>query len=72
MAHIQTRYMEAAVADFRGQYFGQRLHTAFFHFALFFNDQGHSPHTDDHAVAAAIKRQSRFRYVGLRCSGAGS
>ena len=71
MPHVQAGNVEAAVADFRGQQFGQRFHAAFFHFALFFHNQRHRTHAHNHAVAAAVKRQGGFGHVRFRRGGAG-
>ena len=71
VGNVQAGYVEAAVADFRFQQFGQRFHTAFGYFAFFFHHQRYGTHTYNHTVAAAVKGQGGFGYVGFRRGGAG-
>ena len=71
VGNVQAGYVETAVADFRSQHFGKRLHTAFGNFLGVFHYQRYSTHTHNHAVAAAVKRQGGFGNVGFRGGGAG-
>ena len=71
MADIQAGYVETAVGNFRRQQSGKRFHAAFGDFRFVFHDKGHSTHTHNHTVAAAVKRKGGFSNVGFRRSGAG-
>ena len=71
VAHIQAGDVETAIGDFAGEQFSQRFHAAFSHFGFVFHHQGDSPHADNHAVAAAVKRQGGLGDIGFRGSGAG-
>ncbi len=65
MSNVQTRAVEGAVGNLRGQDFTDGHHTALTHSILRFDDEGRRAHARKHAVSSAIEGQSSQPQIPL-------